>query len=262
MKVIISAFVLFFSSYAAASIQIYENDTGVLGLEKTEGKTEVTSTLYGGSNDSGAASPADCVVKYSLKIDGGNYRGILIPFSTEYMSYSNEKNEASFEPNGSVITYLSNAFLDICPMGTDFTGDYNLVDVRNPDYKNNFDALIKLNHTNALNLFNSEDVYRAIELLEPYIRESISNNYYYSNIFNDYGFLLQQAGRNSDALSILNLVIKNTPKRTVVYLNIADAYWGGGDKFNAAKNYKKYISLMNGVNNSKIPSRAIERSKL
>ncbi|MEB6335717.1 hypothetical protein [Serratia rhizosphaerae] len=48
MKVIISVFALFFSSYAISSIQIYESDTGVLGLEETEGKTEVTSTLYGG----------------------------------------------------------------------------------------------------------------------------------------------------------------------------------------------------------------------
>lgn len=120
-----------FAFYANASIQIYASDTSVLVLEKLEGKAGVTSTLFGGSNDSGASSPADCVIKYSLERVGNNYKGVLIPFTTETMSYSSEsKNVASFEPSGSMMTYLSNAAPDVCPIGTDFTGDYDLVNMK------------------------------------------------------------------------------------------------------------------------------------
>ncbi|QBC01246.1 tetratricopeptide repeat protein [Enterobacter cloacae] len=262
MKMITSIFFLSFAFYANAGVQIYANDTSVLVLERIEGKAGVTSTLYGGSSDSGASSPADCVIKYSLENAGNNYKGVLIPFSTEVMSYSSEsKNVASFEPNGSVITYLSDTAPDICPMGTDFTGDYDLVSIKKPEYKKDFDSLIKFNYTNALNVFRSKDITRSIVLLEPYIQTAIDNNYYYPDVFNDYGFLLQQSGRNKDAVRILILVVKNTPKRTVAYLNLADAYWGIGDKSNASQNYKKYISLMAGASYGKIPSRAIERSK-
>lgn len=255
-------FFLSFAFYANASIQIYASDTSVLVLENLEGKTGVTSTLFGGSNDSGASSPADCVIKYSLERVGNNYKGVLIPFTTETMSYSSEsKNVASFEPSESMMTYLSNAAPDVCPIGTDFTGDYDLVNMKKTEYKKDFDTLIEFNHTNAINLFHSKDITRSIMLLEPYIQTALDNGYYYPNVFNDYGFLLQQAGRNKDSVRILSLVVKNTPKRTVAYLNLADAYWGVGDKLNASLNYKKYTSLNTDANNDKIPIRAIERSK-
>ncbi|WP_416260558.1 tetratricopeptide repeat protein [Gibbsiella quercinecans] len=178
------------------------------------------------------------------------------------MSYSNEsKNLASFEPTGSMMTYLSNTTPDVCPIGTDFTGDYDLVNMKKPEYKKDFDTLIKLNYTNAINVFRSKDITRSIMFLEPYIQTALDNNYYYPDIFNDYGFLLQQAGRNKDAVRILSLVVKNTPKRAVAYLNLADAYWDAGDKLNASLNYKKYISLKADANHDNIPIRAIERSK-
>jgi len=259
---ITSVFFLSFAFYANAGIQIYASDTSVLVLEKLEEKAEVTSTLFGGSNDSGASSPADCVIKYSLESVGNNYKGVLIPFTTETMSYSNEsKNVASFEPTGSMMTYRSNATPDVCPIGTDFTGDYDLVNMKKSEYKKDFDTLIKLNYTNGINVFRSKDITRSIMFLEPYIQTALDNNYYYPDIFNDYGFLLQQAGRNKDAVKILSLVVKNTPKRAVAYLNLADAYWDVGDKLNASLNYKKYTSLKTYANHDKIPIRAIERSK-
>ena len=98
-------------------------------------------------------------------------------------------------------------------------------------------------------------------LLEPYIQTALDNNSYYPNVLNDYGFLLQQAGRNKDSVRILSLVVKYTPKRTVAFLKLADAYWGVGDKLNASLNYKKYTSLNTDANHDKIPIRAIERSK-
>ena len=263
MRVITSLFVLFsFCANANANVKIYENDTSILSLEQAGGSAGITSTLYGGSNQSGESSPADCVVKYSLAPEGVNFKGNLIPFFTDVMSYSGKsKSTASFELVGRVMTYVSDTPLDVCPMGTDFIGDYDLVNDKIPNYKTDFDALIKFNYENALKSFRSKDVDAAIAFLEPYMQQSMHDGYYYPDIFNDYGFLLQQAGRNSDAITVLNVVVKNTPKRMVAYLNIADAYWGLGDKVKSSQNYKKYINLMQSSHNDKIPERAFDRSK-
>lgn len=262
MRVIISMLMLLSSFYANASVKIYENDTSILGFEQTGNSTKVTSTLYGGSAPLGENTSADCVVKYSLEAEGVNFKGRLISFYTDIMSYSGEsKSTASFEPVGRVMTYISDISLDVCPVGTDFIGDYYLVSDRTSKYKSDFDSLIRFNYANALKVFHSEGVASAIGLLEPYVQQSINNGYYYPDIFNDYGFLLQQAGRNADAVTVLKVVVKNTPKRVVAYLNIADAYWGLGDKVRSSQNYKKYIALMKSSHDEKIPVRAIDRSK-
>ncbi|VDY63740.1 tetratricopeptide repeat protein [Shimwellia blattae] len=146
-------------------------------------------------------------------------------------------------------------------MATDFVGDYDLVSDKTAKYKSYFDILIKLNYTNALKVFRLRGVSSAIDLIEPYVQQSIHNDYYYADVFNDYGFLLQQAGRNVDAVTVLNIVVKNTPKRAVAYLNIADAYWASGDVTKSSQNYKEYIKLMKISHNNKIPKRAIDRSK-
>lgn len=262
MRVITSLFMLSFSLCVNANVKIYENDTSILSVEQTGDNSKISSTLYGGSNQSGEASPADCAVKYSLEFDGVNFKGRLISFYTDIMSYSGDnKKTASFETKRNIMTYFSDVSLDVCPIGSDFAGDYYLVNYETDKYKYDFDSLIKLNYTNALKHFHSKDVPSAITLLEPYVQQSIHSNYFYPDIFNDYGFLLQQAGRNEDAVTILNIVVKNAPKRMVAYLNIADAYWALGEEAKSSQNYKKYISLMQSAHNNKIPKRAIDRSK-
>lgn len=262
MKKIISTVVLFFTVYAHAGVDIYSNDTTILGLEKNEKSNQTTSTLLGGSGDAGAASIADCSVKYKLETKNRNYEGNLIPFFTDLMGYGSEgKNVALFEVDKKLITFTTNEPIDVCALGTDFTGDYSLVNKKSKEYKTDFNSLIRLNHTNALHIFKTNGALDASIALEPYVKESISNDLYFAEIFNDYGFLLQQAGLNKDAVNILMLVIKKTPKRTVAYLNIADASWSDGDLKTASQYYKQYISLMKNNNHTdKIPQRAIDRS--
>lgn len=262
MKIIISAFFLLVTAYAHAGVDIYSSDTTILGLEKN-GKTNLTtSTLLGGGNDAGASSIADCSVKYKLETKNKDYEGNLIPFSTDVMEYgSKNKNVALFEVDKDVVTFTTNEPIDVCALGTDFTGDYSLVNRKSKEYQTDFDSLIQLNHTNALHIFKTNGALEASISLEPYVSEAISNDLYFETIFNDYGFLLQQAGLNKDAVKILIIVIKRSPKRTVAYLNIADASWGDGDKKAAAQYYKQYVSLMKENNHAdKIPQRAIGRS--
>lgn len=262
MKKIISLFFLFITVYARAGVDIYSSDTTVLGLEKSQKKNLTTSTLLGGSNDTGTASLSDCSVKYNLETKNKNYEGSLIPFSTDLMGYgSSSKNVALFEVDKEIITFTTNEPIDVCALGIDFTGGYSLVNSKSKEYKSDFDSLIQLNYTNALHIFKTTGALDASAALEPYISESISNGFYYEKIFNDYGFLLQQAGLNKDAVNILMLVIKKSPQRTVAYLNFADATWNEGDKKAAVRYYKQYVSQMRKNNQTeKIPQRAFDRS--
>lgn len=90
------------------------------------------------------------------------------------------------------------------------------------------------------------------------------------NQYNDIAYYLQQANANDEAIFLLEKILVKFPKRTVAYLNLADAY---NEKYlvqnlnNNAKyfkekaktNYEKYIELMkqDGKEN-KIPKRVLE----
>lgn len=80
-------------------------------------------------------------------------------------------------------------------------------------------------------------------------------------VFNDVAFFWQQAGFNIDAIWLLKKVISESPKRTVAYLNLADAYWAEGDQASAGKNYKVYTELMSeDGKQAKVPDRARQRA--
>ncbi|WP_265534752.1 tetratricopeptide repeat protein [Pseudomonas saponiphila] len=61
---------------------------------------------------------------------------------------------------------------------------------------------------------------------------------------NNLGFLLEQSGYYSEAVEILEYIVLKNPTRMVAYLNLADSYWGMGNKKQAAANYEKYRVLM------------------
>jgi len=49
---------------------------------------------------------------------------------------------------------------------------------------------------------------------------------YHPHIYNVYGYFLQQAGMNQQAIVYLSIVKNKSPNRIVIYLNLADTYWG------------------------------------
>jgi len=84
----------------------------------------------------------------------------------------------------------------------------------------------------------------------------------YINVINDYGFFLQMSERNEEAIKILQLVISTEPKRTVAYLNLADAFWSLGRHQAAQANYRQYQDQMVASNKTnKVPARVKERLK-
>ncbi|WP_368164373.1 tetratricopeptide repeat protein [Aeromonas sp. R6-2] len=261
MKKTISLLIMLYSAWVSADVMLYTTDSSILGLENIHGQDSFTSTLYGGSNDSGATSPADCVVRYKLVKKGSRYmaESLLMPKNVSGNS-SSDNGEISFEIDENRVVVLSDYSPDECPLNSNFSGEYMLVGKKDARYKSEFDSLIKINHKNALKLFQKSRVLDACNSLTPYIQEATKTGYYNAGIFNDYGYFLQQAGLNVEAVDILNLVIKKSPSRKVVYLNVADAYWGMNEKNLAVKNYMKYRSLMTG-NEDNIPSYILDRIK-
>jgi tetratricopeptide (TPR) repeat protein len=80
--------------------------------------------------------------------------------------------------------------------------------------------------------------------------------------YNDLGFFLEEDGKYGEAIPVLEKVIRLFPKRTVAYLNLADAYFGVDNTLEAKKYYEKYIDLMKKDGKAaKIQQRAKDRSK-
>ena len=80
-------------------------------------------------------------------------------------------------------------------------------------------------------------------------------------MYNDIGYYLEQAEAYKEAIYVLSAVLEKYPERIVAYLNIADAYWGDGEKARAKEAYEKYAYLMKAQKKdmSKIPKRVYDR---
>ena len=55
---------------------------------------------------------------------------------------------------------------------------------------------------------------------------------------------MQKSGNNLEAVMLLEVLLKEFPKRTVAYYNLADAYWELGRKKEAKRMYATYVHQM------------------
>jgi len=82
-------------------------------------------------------------------------------------------------------------------------------------------------------------------------------------LYNNIGYYLEQAEAYDAAIYVLNTVLEKYPQRAVAHLNIADAYWGNGERGKARKHYEEYLRLMKDQkkDESKIPQTVYDRMK-
>lgn len=79
---------------------------------------------------------------------------------------------------------------------------------------------------------------------------------------NNLAFYLGGYKRSSDAVEILQSLVKKFPDRTVARLNLADAYWDIDAKDLAVPQYQEYNRQMNAKGlSAKIPPRSLDRVK-
>jgi tetratricopeptide (TPR) repeat protein len=82
----------------------------------------------------------------------------------------------------------------------------------------------------------------------------------YLTPLNDYGFFLQEAAEHEQAVALFRIVIKESPKRDVAYLNLADSLWALNEQTEAQRYYQIYTKLMLAAGKQdKIPARVKER---
>ena len=73
---------------------------------------------------------------------------------------------------------------------------------------------------------------------------------------NDYGFFLQETGKDKEAVTVFQKVVTVDSSREVAYLNLADSLWKLGRQDEAKPLYEKYKKLMKSENLAhKVPSR-------
>ena len=78
--------------------------------------------------------------------------------------------------------------------------------------------------------------------------------------YNDKAYYLEQSGLYTEAIYLLELIIKQFPNRTVAYINLGDSYWGVGSFEKAKKTYQLYIKQMQEKGKEAIiPQRVLER---
>lgn len=253
-------FLLSFSMVTFANVTIYKNEFSMLAYEESDNGF-ITITLLGGSNDAGDSSPADCTVKLIVKKSKATLSASLLAFTTELMGYDDTSgNVAQVERDVNQVRIYFAEPLSVCPLGTEFSGEYDKIDDVTNDFKNAFISALTMNHLNALKEASRGNNERAVRYMEPYMNETLKRNIYSMAVYTDYGYFLQQAGRVKESLVFLNQVIAKNPTRIVAYLNVADSYWSAGDKRQAKINYARYKDLMlHKGQRARIPARVSQR---
>lgn len=78
--------------------------------------------------------------------------------------------------------------------------------------------------------------------------------------YNNIAYYLEQSKAYTEAIFILEKIIKKFPNRIVAYINLGDAYWGNENHELAIKNYTIYIEKMKNKGlEHKIPQRIYDR---
>jgi uncharacterized small protein (DUF1192 family) len=128
-------------------------------------------------------------------------------------------------------------------------------------------AAVQKLHAEALRLHKAHKPARAVELLAQALAPAAVSKLdptgadeTVTELLNDHGFLLSEAGLHQRAIAVLQSVIARAPDRAVAYLNLADAEHALGDAASASLHYRRYATLMwSADKGAKIPGRVTER---
>jgi tetratricopeptide (TPR) repeat protein len=278
MKLIINmlfglCLVLSMSRHAIANdARVYHGRRGDILTIATSNVT--TLMAAGGALPKGGATAGDCFVeaRLALKKAPNYYEGDFLPAHNELIDVS----AVDLQGKGLGVYVYSNSIrisgaetTGICSDSIDFVGEYSEVSRSDAGYEGIFLYFFNLAHQDFLHLLKGGDKGAAMNSLRPFVDaydEKWLTQKQWAKILlpalNDYAFALQQSGANVDALSLLKVVIKYDPKRSVAWLNIADAYWSTGDKKNAKLCYQRYAELLTMAGlQAKIPARVGDRIK-
>lgn len=252
------------------SIRAFRGKRGQVLFVDAENKQKVM--IAGGAISNGAATAGDCFAEayVSLKKAPNYYEGNFVSVRNDLTSVTDDEVKdkgIGFYLTVNQIRIGGAETSDMCADRVDFSGDYSEWQKGSREYKEEFVYFMGLAHQNANYLFARKNSREALAELRPFIEaydrtwlKSVHDRKTLIAAINDYAFLLQDLGRNTEAMPLLLLVTQHEPGRTVAWLNLGDAYWAESQSVNAAKCYAEYIKQMrvSGLTR-KIPERALER---
>jgi uncharacterized protein (TIGR02145 family) len=128
-----------------------------------------------------------------------------------------------------------------------------------PPLQKILDDMVEMAKIGELRVYSSGEY---INRYEGYLRTYPVSNANHV-IYNNMGYYLEQAEAYDAAIYLLNAVLEKYPQRVVAHLNIADAYWGNGERVKARKHYEEYVRLMKDQKKdiSNIPQTVYDRLK-
>ncbi|WP_416050827.1 tetratricopeptide repeat protein [Cupriavidus basilensis] len=111
---------------------------------------------------------------------------------------------------------------------------------------------------------NKEDLNKYILSITSYDASEFSEYVSFENVgsLNDIAYFLVESGRSDDAIPLLNSIVQKFPRRIVVKLNLADAYWNIGFGDRASILYGQYYrEMVSGKLKAMVPKRVVDRMK-
>lgn len=264
--------ILFFSfftiPFAHASLGLYESKQGVIGLSVLEGRYILIAIA--GGQPLGAATAGDCVIVARGVEENNKLMGVLIPFKSAYFSYDqvlSEERSIVLEMKDDAVVLEDVDTLGICGLEVSFIDIYHRVSESSGKYKDNYLELLSLARDISMSKYREKDLIGAIETAKPYA-ENLPLEWLneprqgenLSEFINNYAFFLQSAGQPEAAIKLLKNLVSLKPRRTVAWLNLADAYWDARQFNNARSCYAKYKKIMEeSKKSSAVPARVHER---
>ncbi|WP_406799234.1 tetratricopeptide repeat protein [Tenacibaculum maritimum] len=98
------------------------------------------------------------------------------------------------------------------------------------------------------------------EFVLDFLLENIAIDKNNLSKYNNIAYYLEQSGLYTEAIYLLERIIKQYPNRTVAYINLGDSYWGVGSFEKAKKTYQTYVKQMQKKGKEVIiPKRVLER---
>ncbi|CAA0148843.1 tetratricopeptide repeat protein [Tenacibaculum maritimum] len=98
------------------------------------------------------------------------------------------------------------------------------------------------------------------EFVLDFLLENIAIDKNNLSKYNNIAYYLEQSGLYTEAIYLLERIIKQYPNRTVAYINLGDSYWGVGSFEKAKKTYQIYVKQMQKKGKEVIiPKRVLER---
>ena len=190
----------------------------------------------GGENDAaGIGYEISTVLTYKLHKKNKEYDTLIFDSLSKRVDFDYSDNKSEENISGVVRKEIQLLYID---------GKYENI------YLKHLEAEVKGGDARSKNFY--------VELLNnmPITKKNV-------RIYNDIAYYLEQNNNDEEAIILLDAIVRKVRYRTVAYINLGDAYWQAGKRYQAYKSYSNYIKQMDVKNRSnRVPNGVKQRVRV